>query len=153
MRLLFLILLIYTCISITSVRECEKNTITKTKITLNKNNQILISVSSKDFKATIYDNPTAKAFLEILPLSLIMKDLNDNEKYFNLSVDLPTEKVNVNSIQSGDLMLWQSNTIVLFYKDIETSYRYTKIGKIDNPKGLMTDLDNGDIKVTFKIIE
>lgn len=120
---------------------------------LNKTKQILISIGSKDFEAILNNNPTAEAFLEMLPLSLTMKDLNSNEKYFNLAGDLPTEKVDVNSIHSGDLMLWQSNTIVLFYKEFKTSYRYTKIGKIETPNGLIAVLGEGDIDVEFKHLE
>ncbi|MBC7000555.1 hypothetical protein BIZ36_18805 [Cytophaga sp. FL35] len=40
--------------------------------------------------------------------------------------------------------------MVLFYKGFKTSYRYSKIGKIQNPSGLMKVLGKGDVEVEFK---
>lgn len=116
---------------------------------VNQSTVITIKVGGTNYKATLGDNETASEFLGMLPLSLKMKDLNSNEKYFNLSKNLTTENIHVNSIKSGDLMLWQSNTLVLFYKDFETSYRYTRIGKIENPNGLIKVLGDKDIEVEF----
>ena len=131
----------------------EKATIQEGKMDSNQSTEILIIVGDTNYKTTLADNETAREFLEMLPLTLKMKDLNSNEKYFNLSKYLSTETVDVNSIKSGDLMLWQSNTIVLFYKDFKTSYRYSRIGKIENPNGLMKALGKGDIEVEFKKVE
>lgn len=154
MRLLIIILLILSCTNISSKSEnIKKATLHNEKMELIQATEISIKVGDIEYKATLAGNETARKFLEMLPLNLKMKDLNGNEKYFNLSKNLPTETINVNSIKSGDLMLWQSNTIVLFYKDFETSYRYSRIGNIENPNGLMKALGNNDIEVEFKKVE
>jgi hypothetical protein len=80
-----------------------------------------------------------------------MNELNNNEKYADLSKSLAINASVPPSIQSGDLMMYGSRTLVLFYKGLSTSYSYTKIGKIDDVTGLATALGSGDINVTFEL--
>ena len=99
-------------------------------------NKMKISIGSNTFTATLYENETTKALKAMLPITLNMSELNGNEKYFHLSTDLPTNTTNPEIIHEGDLMLWGTNSLVLFYKTFSTSYKYTKIGHIDNALGL-----------------
>ena len=114
-------------------------------------NTLKIKVGSKEFTATLFDNPTATAFKSMLPLTINMTELNGNEKYFDLPKSLPTNTANPGTINTGDLLLWGSNTLVLFYETFSTSYRYTKLGKIDNPDGLATALGPGNIIITITL--
>lgn len=109
-----------------------------------------IRVGSETFAATLFDNATTTAFVARLPLTLSMTELNGNEKYHDLPQSLPTNAVNPNTIQAGDLVLYNSNTLVLFYETISTSYRYTRMGRIDNPTGLAAALGRGNVTVTFE---
>lgn len=113
--------------------------------------QLKITVGTATFSATLQSNATAKAFQERLPLTLTLNDLNRNEKYIDLPENLPANASNPSTIQNGDLMLYGSNTLVLFYKSFSTSYRYTKIGSIDNPARLEEALGTGNVSVTFEI--
>ena len=111
---------------------------------------IKIKVGDKIFAATLLDNATATTFRAMLPLTIPMTELNGNEKYFRLANSLPVNASNPGTINAGDLMLWDTHTVVLFYKSFSTSYTYTKIGKIDNPTGLAAALDDGNVTVTFE---
>ncbi len=86
-----------------------------------------ITISKHTFSATLDHNATAAAFRARLPLTMEMADLNDNEKYFDLPVDLPANASNPGTIKTGHLMLYGSNTLVLFYKSFSTSYSYTRL--------------------------
>lgn len=110
---------------------------------------IVIHVNGQKFSATLEDNPTARAFAEKLPLEVDMTELNGNEKYFYLAADLPSDSARVKQICSGELMLFGSNCVVLFYKDFPTSYSYTRLGKLDNPANLEKILGGGNVRVRF----
>jgi hypothetical protein len=112
---------------------------------------IKIIIGKSEFKATLEANAAATAFKAMLPLTINMTDLNSNEKYFDLPKNLPANASNPRTINSGDLMLWGSNTLVLFYKTFSTSYSYTRLGKIEDADGLLNALGSGDVMVIFEL--
>ena len=115
------------------------------------NDTIIITVGNQVFTATLETNATAAAFKAMLPLTIDMRDLNGNEKFFDFSSNLPANASNPGTINSGDIMLWGSNTLVLFYKTFSTTYSYTRVGKIENPSGLAVVLGPGNVKVLFEL--
>lgn len=117
-----------------------------------QSNKIRITVGSKTFKATLYDNATAKAFMGLLPFTIKMDDLNGNEKKYHFPKSFPTDNRNPKQISNGDLMIWSGNTLVLFYRSFSTSYSYTKLGKIDDADGLTSAVGSGDVTVKFEIV-
>ena len=108
-------------------------------------------LATRSFAATLSDNATATAFKKLLPLSVTMTELNGNEKLFRLPGTLPARASTPSSIQTGDLMLYGPNTLVLFYKSFPTTYSYTTIGRIDDPAGLEAALGSGTVAVTFEV--
>lgn len=112
---------------------------------------IRIVVESTTFIATLYDNGTAKAFKAMLPLTLNMNDFNNNEKVCSLPNSLTTSASNPGTIRNGDIMLYGSSSLVLFYETFSTSYSYTKIGRVDDVSGLKAALGAGSITVKFEL--
>jgi hypothetical protein len=110
-----------------------------------------IKIGDSSFTATLYDNATAAAFKMLLPIKANMTELNGNEKYVDLPSNLPGDALNPGTIQAGDLMLWNSNTLVLFYKTFSTSYNYTSLGKIDDVRGLVAAVGTGNVAVSFEL--
>ena len=110
-----------------------------------------ITIGTTVFTATFYDNPSANAFKASLPLSINMTELNGNEKYYDLPNPLPTNASAGGDLKVGDLMLYGNNVLVLFYKNLNTTYNYTKLGYLDNPNGLASALGAGNITVKFEI--
>ena len=74
-----------------------------------------------------------------------MNDLNDNEKYVYLDESLPTNTFSPKHIESGDVMLYGDNCLVIFYKSFSTNYDYTKIGQIDN----LPNLGDGEVSISI----
>jgi len=64
--------------------------------------------------------------------------------------NLPTNASNLRTIQAGDLMIYGSNTLVLFYKTFATSYSYTKLGRINDTEGLATTVGSENVTVTYE---
>ena len=112
---------------------------------------ITITVNGTSFAATLEDNEAGRAFAAMLPLTLDMSEMNDNEKYHYLDKSLPTESYRPGTIQAGDLMLYGSSCVVLFYETFSSGYSYTRLGRINNPEGLAAAVGGGNVSVTFSV--
>lgn len=129
----------------------ETSKMKETNTTKKTANSITVKVGGKSFPAQLYDNETAQAFSDMLPLTLDMQELHGNEKYYYMSESLPTNSSAVKKINSGDIMLYGDDCVVLFYDNFLTPYSYTKIGKIDNPAELVEAVGSGDVTVEFQL--
>lgn len=114
-------------------------------------NNLKISVGSVSFTITLENNATVTAFKALLPMTVNMSEMNGNEKYYYLPQNLPTASSNPGTIQTGDLMLYGSSCLVLFYEPFRTSYSYTRLGHVENPSGLASALGSGSATVTFEL--
>lgn len=113
--------------------------------------KINIIINDKTYVATLENSETTKEFIKMLPLEINMSELNKNEKFYYLENTLPTNQIRLNKIEKGDIMLYGNNCLVLFYKSHNTSYSYTKIGRIDNANDLEKELGKEDITIKFKV--
>lgn len=109
-----------------------------------------ITIGSAVFTATLNNNATVAAFKAMLPLTINMGELNGNEKFYYFSTTLPTNASSAGNIQVGDLMLYGNNCLVLFYEGFNTSYSYTRLGRIDNTSGLVAALGAGSVTAKFE---
>jgi hypothetical protein len=130
----------------------EENNMTNTDILKTNNETIIeITVNGVVFTAKLYDNTATQVLIENLPMTLDMTDLHSNEKYHYLPYKLPTEAERVGNISAGNIMLYGSDCLVLFYESFSTSYSYTRLGHIENSDGLKDTLGSGNVQVTFAI--
>jgi hypothetical protein len=113
--------------------------------------RMLMTVGAQRFTITLEDNPTARAFLQLLPVVLDMAELNGNEKHAKLPRSLPTDPERPGTIRAGDLLLYGDDTLVLFYETFRSGYSYTRIGRIEESSGLSRALGRGNQRIAFAV--
>lgn len=84
--------------------------------------------------ATMYDNPTARDFILLLPLTLELKDYNSTEKISYLPKKLPLKDSPSGCIPSaGDITYYAPwGNIAIFYRDFSYSAGLIRLGRIDS---------------------
>lgn len=112
-----------------------------------------ITVGSVSFTATPADNAAARAFGKLLPMTVRMIEMNGNEKYYDLPQALPAAPSRPGTVRAGDLMLWGTDCLVLFYETFSTPYAYTRLGRLDDASGLASALGPGNAAVVFELTE
>ena len=108
-----------------------------------------MTVGERRFAFILADTHAAHEFAAMLPLSINMADLNSNEKHAELPKSLPTDATRPGTIRNGDLMLYGSRTLVVFYLTFSSSYSYTRLGRVDSPSGLAQALGSGSARIEF----
>jgi len=108
-----------------------------------------MTIDTQRFAVTLEDNPTARAFVQLLPATLEMAELNGNEKHASLPRSLPTNAVRPGTIRTGDVMLYGNEMLVVFYETFRSSYSYTRIGRVTESAGLAQALGPGNQRVAF----
>ena len=139
--ILLFVLLLTGCASGMS-EKTEKDASSK-KLRMN------VKIGKKKYTATLYDTKAAKKIYKKLPEKNEMLELNGNEKYKYLKFKLPKKERKVRRIKKGDIMLYGNDCLVIFYKSFKTSYKYTRIGRLDKTGGLAKAAGKGGVKVRF----
>jgi hypothetical protein len=134
----------------TYMNAADKSVIASQK-TRSKN--MHMTIGTRRFVITLADSNAARAFSAQLPLSLRMADLNGNEKHAQLGTALPANATPPGTIRNGDLMLYGSATLVLFYLTFDSAYPYTRLGRVNDPDGMKEALGAHDVRVTFTMEE
>ncbi|MFQ7746669.1 MAG: cyclophilin-like fold protein [Eubacteriales bacterium] len=113
---------------------------------------LCLAVHGAEYPVTLRDSPSTRALVRQLPMTLTLAELNGNEKYARLPEALPTDAIQPGALQTGDLMLYGANCLVLFYQSFPSSYSYTPLGQIEHPDGLASVLGAGSVTVTLSIL-
>ena len=111
--------------------------------------KVNISINGKAFTATLENNTAAKELYEIIKndgLTVEMSDYSGFEKVGSLGHTLTSNDQQTRT-KAGDIVLYQSNQIVMFYGS--NSWSYTRLGKIDDLSGWEESLGSGDITADF----
>lgn len=111
-----------------------------------------VTVGSRSFTAILNDNTASGELKALLPLTLTMTELNGNEKYNYLDgKTFTTNASNPGTINAGEIKLYTTNCLVLFYQPLTNSYTYTPLGYITDVTGLADALGTGNPTVTFAL--
>ena len=119
------------------------------------NSTIKISVNGTTLTATLKDNLSTRALVNLLkegPLTINMNDYARMEKVGPIGTTLPQCNERLTT-QPGDLILYLGQYFVIYYAP--NTYSLTPLGKIDNTSGdeLIRILGNGDVTVTISLSE
>lgn len=96
------------------------------------NNKMYIKVNGHTLTATLADNSSTAALIELLKKGDLTYEANDYgnfEKVGNIGTSLPQNNTNITTTP-GDIILYQGNNICIYY-DTNT-WNFTRLGKIDN---------------------
>lgn len=110
-----------------------------------------VQVGDAVFSATLEENEAVTAFVEMMregSVVIQMSDYSGFEKVGSLGTSLPTSNKQTTT-QSGDIVLYNGNQIVIFYGS--NSWSYTRLGRIDDLSGWEDALGSGDVTVTFSL--
>lgn len=111
-----------------------------------------MTVGTQRFDVTLEGNPTARAFVQLLPATFEMAELNGNEKHASLPRALPIDAIRPGTIRAGDVLLYGKDTLVVFYKTFNSPYSYTRIGRIEESAALGQALGTGSPRVAFTVL-
>ena len=117
------------------------------------NRKIDIEVNGQVRTATLNDNRSAEALVELLrqgPLTVNMSDYGSFEKVGPLGTDLPRSDESITTTP-GDIILYQGNSITIYYA--VNSWNFTLLGHIDDATGenMRAFLGDGNPTVTFSL--
>lgn len=116
-----------------------------------KENVFYITIGGKTFTAAFSDNSGAdalKEWLEEEELTVEMNDYGGFEKVGSLGRNLPASNSRTTT-QSGDIVLYQGNQMVMFYGS--NSWSYTRLGKVEDLSGWEETLGTGDVTVKLSL--
>ena len=113
--------------------------------------KIILSFNGCTYTATLADNPSAKAFAALLkdgPLTVSTRDYGNFEKVGSLGTELPRTDEQITTAP-GDIILYQGDQITVYYA--QNTWSFTRLGRIDDPSGLLEALGSGDVEITFQL--
>ena len=112
-----------------------------------------VQIEDYNFTATLEDNVAVKELVNMMkegPVTIGMDDYSGFEKVGPLGRSLTTSN-NQTTTNAGDIVLYNGNSIVMFYGS--NSWSYTRIGKIDDLSDWEKALGSGSITAVFTLAE
>lgn len=93
---------------------------------------MILQIGDSSFTVTLESSEVVDALVNMMndaPIMIQMSDYSSFEKVGPLGTSLPTSNKQTTT-QSGDIVLYNGNQIVIFYGS--NSWSYTRLGKIDD---------------------
>lgn len=117
-----------------------------------KSMKIRLTINEQSTTATLDDNPTARDFLSLLPLTLALEDYASTEKIAYLPRKLSTLGAPAGiDPDVGDIAYYAPwGNLALFYKDFGYSAGLIRLGRFD--AGVETIKARGNLKVKIEAV-
>lgn len=120
-----------------------------------RSNMINLQVGDTVFTATLEDNSTAEALMDMLaagPVTIEMSDYANMEKVGPFVTSLPRNDEHITT-EPGDLILYQGSSFVIYYAP--NTWTFTRIGRINDVTGeeLKQALGYGEVTVTLSLAQ
>ncbi|MDX1258812.1 cyclophilin-like fold protein [Exiguobacterium sp. K1] len=122
---------------------------TEIKQEVEENDTMNININGQVASVQLEDNTTTKAILANMPFTIQMDDLHQNEKYHYFDKSFPTQPQPIQTIEAGDVLLYQNNCLVIFYQAAEPVVPYTRIGKISRFQDIRASFGNKSVSVQW----
>lgn len=111
---------------------------------------VKMTVGGQTAMATFYDNPTSRAIIEQMPMTLHMLDLYGNEMCYRYPNALPTDDVQDRGYEVGEIIYWPPrHSFVIRYAQNGEEFDMQSIGKVDSGLELF---GHGDTDVTLELV-
>lgn len=115
--------------------------------------KIKITVGNDSATANIFDNPAARDFLRLMPMTFTLKDYNSTEKVSDLPQKLSTKQAPEGMTPArGDITYYAPwGNLAIFYKDFTYSRGLIILGKVESNSKILEQ--EGPFKATFEILK
>jgi hypothetical protein len=114
--------------------------------------KIRLTINGKSMTATLIDNPTARDFIALLPMTLKLEDYTSTEKIAYLPKKLSTQGAPAGvDPDVGDITYYAPwGNLAIFYRDFGYSTGLIKLGRFD--AGIEALYVRGSLNVTLEAI-
>ena len=112
-----------------------------------------VQIGNQTFTATMEDNQAVKELADMMkagPVTLQMDDFSGFEKVGSLGRSL-TASNKQTTTTAGDIVLYNSSNIVMFYGS--NSWSYTRLGRIDDLTGWADALGYGSVTAILTLAD
>ena len=155
MKKLISILIAAVLFTTTACATGNKTTTSKGVLPMKLNIQIDNGTSKHTLTATLYDNSSSRALVELLqkaPVTIDMHDYSNFEKVGDLPVTLPRNDTPTDT-DAGDIILYLGKSFVIYYD--KNSWNFTPLGKVDDviKTELKKILGKGNVTAVLSIEE
>lgn len=114
--------------------------------------QLKITAGDNVLYTEFKSNKTTDDFIKMLPITLLMQDLNGREKYSSLSETLSKKDGVKTTFEDGEIAYWLGGGLAVFYHQDNSTIKagLITIAKLKDGKEYFKDSDN--IKVKFEAV-
>lgn len=118
--------------------------------------ELNLIVGDSTFKATMYENESAKDFISLLPITLTLADYNRKERSSRLPKRLANDGTEDGvNILAGDICYYTPfRNLCIYYRDSGLSFCQVSLGKIEKKgiEAIRKIAGFGPVEVTFKTV-